>query len=76
MLCNILILVPYKYEFSLVNVGDILPKHVTRWTRHVHSNLKHLSMQKLFLGSIQTGRANIKSTAALLYKIYNAAGPV
>ena len=28
------------------------------------------------LGSIQTGRANVKTTASLLYKFFDATGPV
>ena len=37
-------------------------------------DIKHIIID--ILGSIQTGRANVKSTASLLYKNYDAVWPV
>ena len=60
------------FEHMLINVSI----HIGRAALYVLYNRDAAVLTLAPLGSIQTGRASVKSTASLLYEIFDATRPV
>ena len=60
---------------SILGWGSQYQTHSWRWHGR-RTNLVYSLSTIAYLGSIQTGRANVKSTASLLYTIFDATRPV